>query len=196
MDAPDPTTPPLRKDSTFSERLKMVLATPPAMPTAPGVRLPERSEETDGEALPAAIRLFRSAPSDIETGVDALGVECSDRVAGVIMREIGEGRFLFAAGEMGPPPMPSAKSTKVLLIELSLRPRGRNVRSSRLPLPFMSSSKSSSSLSSKTCWRIALPRWMLISSSSTILDNGRCHGFFVFEVSSLGLSELARAKLP
>lgn len=79
--APEPTTPPLRNDSTFSERLKMELATPPAMPTAPGVRLPDLSDETDGEALPSALRLSWSA-SEVVATVGALGVECSDREIG------------------------------------------------------------------------------------------------------------------
>ena len=141
---PEPTTPPLRKESTFSERLNMELATPPAMPTAPGVRLPDRSEDTDGEALPSALRRSCSTAA-------ALGVEWSERVAGVMMREMGEGRIRFAAGEIDPPPTLPARSTKVLRIELSLSPRGRNARSSKLPLLYISSSEPSSSLSSRTC---------------------------------------------
>lgn len=148
--APEPTTPPLKKDRTFSERLKMELATPPAMPLAPGVRLPDFSDATDGEALPSALRLSCSW-SEVGTVAAALGAECKERVAGVMIREIGEGRILFAAGETGPAPTPSIRSMKVLRTELSLSPLGRSVRSSRLPLPFISSSEPSSSLSSKTC---------------------------------------------
>ena len=136
--------PPLRKDSTFSDRLRIVLATPPAIPFAPGVRLPDLSKDLEGEAMPSALR--RSCSTAV-----VLGVEWSESVAGVMMREMGEGRTRLTAGETGPPPALSARSKNVLRTELSLSPRGRNARSSRLPLLLISLSESSLSLSSKTC---------------------------------------------
>lgn len=70
MGTPEPTTPPLKNDSTFSDLLRMELATPLARPAPPGVKLPDLSEETDGEALASSSILDEETVAGAALGVE------------------------------------------------------------------------------------------------------------------------------